>query len=231
MWDDGQYRQSYKFRVTPDHFRNAARPPIPGMRFSSIELRQIAISVVVLTLAFSMVLSGGLYGLLGGLQAAEAALLILASFIAVSTGFLLHELGHKKVAQGYGCFAEYRMSPQGLFLAIITSVFGFLFALPGAVVISGLINAEQNGKISVAGPAVNILIGAVCLVPLLLVDLPNLAFDILYIVAFVNGILAVFNLLPIPPLDGSKIFYWDKSVYVITMAMAIALTATVFLYV
>lgn len=231
MRDDGQYSQSYKFRVTPDYFRTAARPPVPGMRFSGIELRQIAISVIVLTLAFSMVLSGGLFELLHGIAAVKAALIVSASFIAVSTGFLLHELGHKKVAQGYGCFAEYRMSPQGLFLAIITSVFGFLFALPGAVVISGFINAEQNGKISIAGPFVNILIGAVCLVPLLLIDLPNIAFDILYIVALVNGILAVFNLLPIPPLDGSKIFYWDKSIYVIAMALAITLAATVFLYV
>jgi len=56
-------------------------------------------------------------------------------------------------------------------------------------------------------------------------------FGILHIVAFVNGILAVFNLLPIPPLDGSKIFYWDKSIYVIAMALAITVAATVFIYV
>ena len=46
---------------------------------------------------------------------------------------------------------------QGLILAIVTAAFGFVFAAPGAVYIQGeYISKEENGKISIAGPLINI---------------------------------------------------------------------------
>jgi Zn-dependent protease len=40
---------------------------------------------------------------------------------------------------------------------------------------------------------------------------------------YVSIILAFFNMLPIPPLDGSKVLRWNKIVYVAVMAVVFAL--------
>ena len=223
MWPDksNSGNQSFRFTVTPDYFRSNAIPSGSGMRFSRIEIRQIAISVLVLTIAFAIVLTGDI-----SIVAAYPfffAIMLGAAFVAVLTGFLLHELMHKRMAQSYGCFAEYRMNLMGLFLALVTSLIGFLFALPGAVVVSGRITVEQNGKISLAGPAMNMLVGGVFLVLSLSVYVDPIVNLVFYTVAFVNIWLALFNLLPISPLDGSKVLFWNKPVYILAMAAAVAL--------
>ena len=195
------------------------------MRFSRVEIRQLLISVGVLTLAFAIALSGGVYKLRDFSLFAE---ILVAAFLAVSSAFLLHELSHKRLAQRFGCFAEYRMALQGLLLAIFTSLFGFLFALPGAVVISGFLTPKQNGLISLAGPATNMIIGAICLPFIFLIDLSGIIYTVIFIVAYVNLLLAVLNLLPIPPLDGSKILYWDLKIYIAVFTIALILLAPVF---
>lgn len=224
MWSNSGSRgnQSYKFSVTPDYFQQAAQPTGSGMHFSRTEITQIIISVGVLTVAFAIVLMDGIFYVA---QYPTAFLFMLgAALLAVATGFLFHELAHKRVAQKYGCFAEYRMSPQGLLLAVITSFIGFLFALPGAVVISGRLTLEQYGKISLAGPVTNLVIGSAAFMTLFALDPEmTLVIVVVSIVAFINLWLAVFNLLPIPPLDGSKIFRWSKPVYVLVFGASIAL--------
>ncbi len=61
----------------------------------------------------------------------------IVSAIGVGTGFILHELAHKFTAQRFGYHAEFKLSMNGLFMTIITSILGFIFAAPGAVVIYG----------------------------------------------------------------------------------------------
>jgi len=134
------------------------------------------------------------------------------SLATVGSGFVLHELSHKFVAQRYGFWAEFRVWPMGLVLALVTSFIGFIFAAPGATYISGMnISQSQNGKISLVGPLTNIAV-AVAFLPLVIfspglpafwVDLGSEGFSI-------NIFLALFNLLPVPPLDGSKVFSWSK---------------------
>jgi Zn-dependent protease len=69
-------------------------------------------------------------------------------------------------------------------------------------------------KVSAAGPASNILlaIGFYMICSLALVFVPNTmiqsVFTICYYGFLINLILAMFNLLPIPPLDGSKILHY-----------------------
>jgi Zn-dependent protease len=229
MWrDDDIYgNQSYKFSVTPDYLRSVAKPAGSGMRFGIEEIRQILISIAVLTFAFALVMIGGVHYMV--LNPYMFAFFLGAALLAVVTGFLLHELAHKYVAQSYGCFAEYRMSLWGLFLALITSLIGFLFALPGAVVISGRITVEQNGRISIAGPAINMSIGAICFVLLSIASWPKVASLVLYVIAYVNLWLGLFNLLPIYPLDGSKVLFWNKPIYFASIAIAVLLFGAFYL--
>ena len=99
-----------------------------------------------------------------------------------------------------------------LFLAIVTGG-GFVFAAPGAVVIytafrdgHGVrqisLTAKQNAFISAAGPATNIMI-ALLFLPIATGN------DFFGAIVRINGFLALFNLLPFPPLDGSKIIWYN----------------------
>jgi len=136
---------------------------------------------------------------------------------------MLHELAHKYTAQKYRIWAEYRMFPMGLMMALLFSFMGFIFAAPGAVYINGYIDKEKNGKIGAAGPAVNIVISAVAIVFALMTS--GMLSSILWMLAGINAFFALFNLLPIPPLDGSKVRMWSMPVYLFMLACAIALLA------
>jgi len=193
-----------------------------GMRFSNVEIQQILLAVGALTLAFALAMVGGLAGisdLSGRGEALLIGIIVLSSFVAVITAFLLHELAHKAVAQRYGCFAEFRAYPMGLFLGIVTAALGFLFAAPGAVMISGPVNARQHVRISAAGPGTNLVIATAFLGVALAIGsttilLSDLVSSIVGSIAFVNLFLGGFNLVPFPPLDGAKIFAFDKPVWV-----------------
>ena len=192
--------------------------------FSRIELRDIAIAVAVLTASFTIIFARR-WTLFSNDTMVNTAWWVLVSFLMVMLSFILHELAHKFTAQRFGAWSEFRMYPTGLVLCLVMSVFGFLFAAPGAVYIRGYINDEMNGKISIAGPAVNIMISAISLAMCIIID-NDLSAGIFYLLGYMNAFLALFNLLPIPPLDGSKIMKWNTGVYVATLIAAGALFAT-----
>jgi len=186
---------------------------IATKKFSSKELKEITISVIVLTLAFFFAFSKPRFNLL----------YLPIAFISITSGFLLHELAHKFVAQKYGCLAEYRMYTFGLLLALLFSLVGFVFAAPGAVYISGFVNAERNGKISLAGPLTNIAIAVIALFCTIILLPIHFYYSYIFLlsIARINIFLGIFNLLPILPLDGSKIFYWNKLLWISTFIFAI----------
>ena len=173
-------------------------------RFERREVIDIAVAVMVLSVAF---------------------------MVLYRNGSIMDYLGyhHKFVAQNSGMRSEFRMWPAGLGITLITSLFGFLFAAPGAVVIHGCPDKRTNGRISIAGPAVNIVLCAVGIAGCLVF---NYSAWVLFfmLLASLNAFLAFFNLLPIPPLDGSKIVTWNIPVYVIALAAAIIELAYLYLW-
>ena len=170
------------------------------IHFSREELIDLGKSWVAITIAFAIVLSGNVM--------AKLPSFLVISGIAVGFGFLFHEMGHKFVAQRYGCFAEFRSFDFMLVLAFIMSFFGFVFAAPGAVMIRGHVTEERNGKISVAGPLVNLVMA----VGFLFVSVFSSGF--IQVIAgygfFINSFLAMFNLIPFGNFDGAKIYRWNK---------------------
>lgn len=151
-------------------------------------------------------------------------------------------MGHKFVAIRYGYIAHFRLWAWGLVLALITGLasatggFPFLFGAPGAVYIipasAGYygygyysstyrqLNPDaENLRISLAGPGLNLLFGGIFFAIFLFATDPFLALVGLYGFGLNIG-LGAFNMLPIPPLDGYKIF---KGSLLIGLAIGIPL--------
>lgn len=181
--------------------------------YSKTEIRDIVISTVVLSLAFGLGFADEL-GIVTG---------FFVSFLVVGTGFVLHELAHRMVARRFGAVAEYRAYPFGLMLALLLALVSggrLVFAAPGAVYISAHkfgrwhneemgITIEENGVISFVGPLTNIALATVFLAANYFVPSP-----ILVLAANTNTFLALFNLIPVHPLDGAKVMTWDRKVWV-----------------
>lgn len=185
-------------------------------RFSSTEVKHLSISVLIMSLAV------GIWQ--------RDVLLAPVAIIALAPGFVLHELGHKFAAQKYGYFAEYRMWLQGLMLALLTALIGFLIIAPGAVYFSGggfIRSREKIGKIGMAGPIINLLLvfgfGLIFYLssgfqPFVMgLNLQTIGF----FGAFVNSWLALLNLIPFPPFDGQKIFGWSKMIWGFAISLAV----------
>ncbi len=180
---------------------------------SRTEIVDILKAWLALSLAFTFIYSGAsvLGGDLNRIFSLDFVSLFAISMFTAGLGFLLHELSHKLVAQHFGCAAEFRAWDQFLYLAVGLAVFiGFIFAAPGAVMISGMITRKENGLISVAGPATNYVLAMIFLVLSYL--LPQWA-NVFAIGFSINVWLGLFNLIPFGPLDGKKVFYWNKIVW------------------
>ncbi len=187
------------------------------MNFSFPEIKDILISAFVLGFCFAWILRDGL-------GAYPFHIVLIITLISIGISFIAHELAHKYVAQRYGCLAEFRMWETGLTLAFLMAItMKVVFAAPGAVYISGGyfgISKKENGIISVAGPITNLILA--------LMFLPLLAFSgvlgVLGQLGFlVNIWLALFNLIPFPPLDGSKVIAWNSKVWAAVVLFAFIL--------
>ena len=221
----------YEIQVNPGYGRK---------RFSRQELLDILVSIIVLSVAFMVLYRNGTIMSILEYHLGESrrwAGLFGICLVLVFFSFLLHEFGHKFVAQKYGMWSEFRMYPFGLVLTLVTSICGFLFAAPGAVYIRGYADLEKNGRISMAGPIVNIVLAAISIAVVMLIndspywlnDPQLLVILVFTMLASLNSFLAIFNLLPIGPLDGGKILAWNKVVWGLMFVIAIVEIACVYL--
>ena len=141
--------------------------------------------------------------------------------VAIITGFIvgitIHEAAHAYSAYRLGDDTAYRqgrvtlnpLSHLDVFGSLMLLMAGFGWGKPTPVMLSKLRGGVFGPVIvALAGPASNLLILAVCAV---LIRIPAFQSGTLALVvigvAFVNALLFVFNLIPIPPLDGSKIIF------------------------
>ena len=191
------------------------------MRFSRIEIKDLLIAWLMISLAFAILFSGGISILTSVSFSFIIAFAI--SALTVGIGFLFHELMHKFIAQKYGLWAEFHASYHMLFLAILFSFFGFIIAAPGAVIIKGPVTREKNGKISLAGPLTNIVLAIIFIIPLLLLRPEGVLEMFLGFGLTINSLLALFNLIPVIPFDGRKIYSWNKPIYFISVIFALLL--------
>lgn len=92
---------------------------------------------------------------------------------------------------------------SNIILAVIFSIIARLIALPSAVKIEIVRHATDFSTLA----------------PLLAGSFEAIFFEICIVIIFINVLLAFFNLIPIPPLDGSKLLFALLPMKIETMAM------------
>ncbi len=186
--------------------------------FTKEEIRDIIISIIALIIIFSWKPFPN-FGL--NLDAIPYFVVI------IIVAFLLHEMAHKFMARKFKMVAFYKMWPQGILFGLIFMILGLRFVAPGAVVVHPYRFARwgfrrpkpeaasgEMGLIALAGPATNLFLA-------IIFSLFNgFLFNQL---TFINAWLALFNLLPVPPLDGSKVLIWKPWIWGMCIAVALIL--------
>lgn len=122
-------------------------------------------------------------------------------------GLVIHELSHKAIGLGFGKPARFSaFHVLNLVSVGVAYLTGLLFLLPGAVKYRA-VTERVHGIVAAAGPVSNIVLAMIFLA------LAGQYPEISRIGVLLNTILAGFNMLPIPPLDGSKIAGWSWGAY------------------
>ena len=149
---------------------------------------------------------------------------IIFSLIILLFSIVIHEVAHGSVAYHLGDpTAKYagrltlnplkHLDPFGsvilpLLLFIIRSPILFGYAKPVPINPYNFRDQKWGSlKVAVAGPAANFSIAIIFGLIIRFINLPESLFVFFSIVSFYNFLLGIFNLVPIPPLDGSYILF------------------------
>lgn len=142
-----------------------------------------------------------------GIAITLAAVLVAATFHEFAHAFVADRLGDP-TPRTLGRLSLNPLVHLDLLGTLFFVVFGFGWARPVPVNPRHFADPRRGMlQVALAGPLANItlafVVGALLKVP----DLPGgpLAVEVLSALIWINVILALFNLIPIPPLDGSRI--------------------------
>lgn len=147
---------------------------------------------------------------------------ILIIFIILIFSAIVHEVSHGLMAEKLGDSTAREqgritlnplphIDPFGsimlpLVLLMVGSPIIFGAAKPVPVNFLNLRKPKSGmALVSLAGPASNFLLAILCVIPLKLGLVNSISAPVLLQAILINIVLGTFNLLPIPPLDGSKI--------------------------
>jgi Zn-dependent protease len=147
----------------------------------------------------------------------------------MTASFLVHEIAHKVMAQKNGLWAEFRLTTWGAVLTLVCVFLPFKMISPGAMMIAGTPNGDEMVKISVAGPATNLVFSTALLGAAFALPVPSTYATILLFAAYINAFMAVFNLIPFGILDGYKIFSFNKKAWALLFIPSVALTIFAYL--
>ena len=151
---------------------------------------------------------------------------LLAAGLILLISFPVHEFSHALAAYRLGdgtakLFGRLTLNPIVHFdpiggsMLLISSLLGvgIGWAKPTPVNPANLQGGRRaDAIVAFAGPASNLVLAAIGAIPLRLLieaqaDVPDFVYEALFYFIVINIALLFFNLLPIPPLDGSKVLF------------------------
>ncbi len=154
--------------------------------------------------------------------------LAVVSLVILIFSAILHEIAHGMVAERLGdptarLAGRLTLNPKSHIDPLMSIFLPLILLITGSPIIFGAakpvpvdpFNLRDGRKdlaiVSLAGPLTNVLIAIIAsLILKIIPPSPDLILNTLYFILVsivrLNLLLAIFNLFPIPPLDGSKIF-------------------------
>ncbi|MBS3145416.1 M50 family metallopeptidase [Candidatus Woesearchaeota archaeon] len=136
--------------------------------------------------------------------------------LVAAPGVILHELAHKFVGLAFGLGAVFvpfydnltTLIVAGFSIVLKILASPFILIVPGFVSLTGNVTPPISLLTALAGPSVNLILwlGAAYILKKKH-NVKRKTTAVLSLTAFINKWLFIFNMLPIPPLDGSKVLF------------------------
>lgn len=173
--------------------------------------------ILILVMLLFYFLTGGLASPIQ--QAGRDPIGFIGFLVAIGLGITVHEFMHAWTAHRFGDdtgrhMGRLTLDPRAhldLFGSLLIVLIGFGYGKPVPVNEARLTTGRIGMTlVAVAGPLTNIALAAVAAIPLRFgtADVLGGTYErILVSVVIYNCLLGIFNLIPIPPLDGSKVVY------------------------
>ena len=141
-------------------------------------------------------------------------LFTLALFIAAGGAVVvLQDLSRRRVARQHGQYAEYQVWPLGTIIMFLTAgFFGCACGKPSRPVYeTGRDKSTRDAAIEcLTGPVLSCIFGCLFLV---LIPLGGLAATVGSVGFSMNIVLALYSLMPFEPMDGPKVWAWNRAAY------------------
>jgi len=188
--------------------------------FKNKELRDLIVAILILSVIFSF-------------PNPDFLSVFIVSILIVLFSYFVRELAHKFVARKFGCMSTFKLWPPGILIGIMSmflkyfmGYFGgknIVFAAPGFAEIVpyrfgrmgfkvARVTPKDLGLVALAGTGMNIFFA---------VFFKMFPGGIFQTLSLYNGLIALFNLLPIAPLDGSKIFLWSMMTWLFLVFVSV----------
>jgi len=216
-----QKQKPYEYTIT-----YSPRPPSKIFWFSQRELKHLTLgALLVMGVGISFIPQ------ILGFSALMKPEILLSLAIIFTFAFLLHEIAHKLSAQRYGLWAEFRLTLFGALITLLSMLpFPFFKIIsPGAVMIAGAITKKEAGKTALAGPLMNVTLSTIFTA--VAIGASGTIHIIAVFGAWINAIIALFNLIPFGIMDGLKVFRWNKAVWALVFTASLILTIVCYIYI
>jgi len=165
----------------------------------------------------------------------------LLAVVICSISLFVHHAGQRLMALKLGVKAEQKIWWPGLIIALLLVIisFGKIKVYAASAVFISLIphyrlgahryglSVSTLGKVAMSGPIFNVFLATIAIffewTGVLPVSISNPFF-------LFNLYLAAWNLLPIPPLDGSRVVYYSRLVYVFLISSVVGYIVLIWLF-
>ena len=194
--------------------------------YTSHEIRGLAIAIILT----AFVVSFNEWGK-QGFNFAEGLYNLFNAVLIVALSFLVHDAGQRILGLAIGYKIEFRMWTFGILISLIAAFVSngnIWLIVPGGFMIHHLaghrlgffrygVNYFGQAMVALSGPLFTLIL--IILLKMLNVIMPN---PVLHKAIMFNVIFLITSMLPIPPLDGSKIYFGSRMLYAFVLPVMIA---------
>ncbi len=162
---------------------------------------------------------------------------LLIAIILVTVSLLLRECAHRTMAAWLGYKTHYKAWILGLVIGLVLAFLSnghLLFIAPGILLVTHLeihrlgkahyaLSMKHLGWIAMSGPIINMLFAAIMKSLYL-----GTSYPIFQTLMVMNIWIAIFDMIPVPPFNGSQTFFGSRYVYMFVLGAILGCAALLF---